>query len=344
MSSSTTIPLSVLDIASVDTAGGPVAALAGARELASAADALGYERFWVAEHHGMHGIASSVPAVLLAAIGQRTERIRIGAGGVILPNHAPYAVAESFATLATLFPGRVDLGIGRSGADPVLAHALRRAPDDEFTDTLEELLGFLDGGFPEGHPYQRLEALPRPPVAPRAWSLGASVRSATEAGRRGLPYAFAHHFFNSRGAEEALAAYRENFRPSARAERPHAIVTVFTICGETSEQARRLADPALFPVLRLGGSSPAVPLPSLAEAEAYHWADTERAAGDALLASQAVGDPDEVRRALTGLLERTGADELMITNNLTDVKEKIGSLARVRALAPSLPAPGHVGV
>ncbi|GGY13467.1 LLM class flavin-dependent oxidoreductase [Streptomyces minutiscleroticus] len=339
--SSTTIPLSVLDIASVDSAGGPVAALTGTRELAAAADELGYERFWVAEHHSLHGIASSVPAVLLAAIGERTERIRVGAGGVILPNHAPYAVAESFGTLATLFPGRVDLGIGRSGADPVLAHALRRAPNEEFSESLGELLAFLGDGFPDGHPYQRLEALPRPPAAPRVWSLGASVRSAAEAGRRGLPYAFAHHFFNSRGTQEALAAYRDGFRPSRWADRPHAIVTVFTVCGETSEQARRLAYPALFPVLRLNGASPAVPLPTAAEAEAYTWADTERAAADALLASQAVGDPDEVRRALSDLLERTGADELMITNNVTDVKEKIRSLERVRALAPSLPAPGH---
>jgi luciferase family oxidoreductase group 1 len=341
MSSSTTIPLSVLDIASVDSASSPVAALAGARELASAADALGYERFWVAEHHSLRGIASSVPAVLLAAIGERTSRIRIGAGGVILPNHAPYAVAEAFGTLGTLFPDRVDLGIGRSGADPVLAHALRRAPDDEFPAALEELLGFLGNDFPQGHPYHRLEALPQPPVAPQVWSLGASVRSATEAGLRGLPYAFAHHFFNSRGAREALAAYRENFRPSARADRPRAIVTVYTVCGEDAQQARRLADPAVFPVLRLGGSSPAVPLPSPEEAEAYAWADTERAAADALLASQAVGDPDEVRRALSGLLERTGADEVMVTNNITDVKEKIRSLERVRDLAASLPVPRH---
>ncbi|MFD8109722.1 LLM class flavin-dependent oxidoreductase [Streptomyces microflavus] len=342
MSSSTTIPLSVLDIAAVDSAGDPVAALAGARELASAADVLGFERFWVAEHHSLHGIASSVPAVLLGAIGERTSRIRIGSGGVILPNHSPYSVAEAFSTLATLFPDRVDLGIGRSGADPVLAHALGRAPGEAFAEAMEELLGFLGDGFPDGHHYQQLEALPRPPVAPGVWALGASVRSATEAGRRGMPYAFAHHFFNSRGAQEALAAYRDAFRPSPQAERPHAIVTVFTVCGQTSRQARRLADPALFPVLRLDGASPAAPLPSLEEAAAYDWSVPERAAADALLASQAVGDSDEVRRALTELLETTGADELMITNNVTDVKEKIASLERVRALAGSLPAPGRV--
>lgn len=342
MSSSTTIPLSVLDIAAVDSTGSPTAALAGTRELASAADALGFERFWVAEHHSLHGIASSVPAVLLGAIGERTRRIRIGSGGVILPNHTPYAVAEAFNTLATLFPDRVDLGIGRSGADPVLAHALRRAPGEGFPEALEELLGFLGDDFPEGHPYQPLKALPRPPVAPRVWALGASVRSATDAGRRGLPYAFAHHFFNSRGTQEALAAYRDAFLPSPRADRPHAIVTVFTVCGETSRHARLLADPALFPVLRLDGASPALPLPSPEEAAAYGWTDPERAAADALLATQAVGDPDEVRQALTSLLEHTGADELMITNNITDVKEKIASLERVRALSASLPAPGRV--
>lgn len=342
--SSTTIPLSVLDISAVDSASSPAAALAGTRELASAADTLGFERFWVAEHHSLHGIASSVPAVLLGAIGERTSRIRIGSGGVILPNHSPYSVAEAFNTLATMFPDRVDLGIGRSGADPVLAHALGRAPGEGLPGALEELLGFLGDGFPEDHPYQQLEALPRPPVAPRVWALGASVRSATEAGRRGMPYAFAHHFFNSRGTREALAAYRDAFRPSARADRPHAIVTVFTVCGETSRQARRLADPALFPVLRLDGFSPAVALPSPEEAAAYDWADPERAAADALLASQAVGDPDEVRRALTDLLESTGANELMITNNITDVKEKIASLERVRALAATLPTPGRVAV
>ncbi|MED7955237.1 MULTISPECIES: LLM class flavin-dependent oxidoreductase [unclassified Streptomyces] len=342
MTSSSRTQLSVLDISSIDSAGRPADTLVDTRRLVAAADELGYARFWVAEHHNSRGIAGSVPAVLLAALGERTTRIRIGAGGVILPNHAPYAVAESFRTLAALFPGRVDLGIGRSGADPVLAHALRRAPDEDFPAALEELLGFVGGGFPDGHVYQRLEALPEPPQPPRVWLLGASVRSAVDAGRRGLPYAFAHHFFNSRGTEEALRAYRESFRPSSRAERPHAIVTAYTVCGETAEQARRLTYPALFPVLRLNGASPTAPLPTVEEAAAYPWTDAERAAADALLSTQAVGDADEVRRALADLLERTGADELMVTNNVTDVDEKIRSLERVRELAESLPVPAGV--
>ncbi|MFD5920595.1 LLM class flavin-dependent oxidoreductase [Kitasatospora sp. NPDC058201] len=342
MTSSSRTQLSVLDISSIDSAGRPADTLVDTRRLVAAADELGYARFWVAEHHNSRGIAGSVPAVLLAALGERTTRIRIGAGGVILPNHAPYAVAESFRTLAALFPGRVDLGIGRSGADPVLAHALRRAPDEDFPAALEELLGFVGGGFPDGHVYQRLEALPEPPQPPRVWLLGASVRSAVDAGRRGLPYAFAHHFFNSRGTEEALRAYRESFRPSSRAERPHAIVTAYTVCGETAEQARRLTYPALFPVLRLNGASPTAPLPTVEEAAAYPWTDAERAAADALLSTQAVGDADEVRRALAALLERTGADELMVTNNVTDVDEKIRSLERVRELAESLPVPAGV--
>ncbi|MFD8694743.1 LLM class flavin-dependent oxidoreductase [Kitasatospora purpeofusca] len=341
-SSSPTVPLSVLDISSVDSAGRPADTLVGTRRLVAAADELGFTRFWVAEHHNSRGIAGSVPAVLLAALGERTTRIRIGAGGVILPNHPPYAVAESFRTLAALFPGRVDLGIGRSGADPVLSHALRRAPDEDFPAALEELLAFVDGDFPDGHVYQRLEALPEPPQPPRPWLLGASVRSAVDAGRRGLPYAFAHHFFNSRGTEEALRAYRESFRPSARAERPHTVVTAYTVCGETSEQARRLAAPALFPVLRLNGASPIAPLPTVEEAAAYPWTEAERAAADALLSTQAVGDAEVVRRALADLLERTGADELMVTNNVTDVEEKIRSLERVRELAPALPVPAGV--
>ncbi|MER5353978.1 LLM class flavin-dependent oxidoreductase [Kitasatospora sp. NPDC002551] len=342
MTSTPPIPLSVLDISSIDTAGRPADTLAGTRRLVEAADRLGCTRFWVAEHHNSRGIAGSVPAVLLAALGERAGRIRIGAGGVILPNHPPYAVAEAFRTLAALFPDRVDLGIGRSGADPVLAHALRRAPEEDYPAALEELLRFLGDGFPAGHAYHRLEALPQPPRPPQAWLLGASVRSAVEAGRRGLPYAFAHHFFNSRGTEEALRAYRENFRPSARAERPHAIVTAFTVCGETSEQARRLAAPALFPVLRLDGAAPTAPLPTVEEAQAYPWTDAERAAADALLGAQAVGDAGEVRRALADLLERTGADELMVTNNVTDADEKIRSLERVREIADTLPVPAGV--
>ncbi|WP_019074864.1 LLM class flavin-dependent oxidoreductase [Streptomyces hokutonensis] len=335
------IPLSVLDIAPVERGRTATRSLTTVKELARRADELDFRRFWVGEHHDTPGVASASPAVLLAALGSTTERIRIGSGGVMLPNHAPLVVAESFGTLGALFPGRVDLGVGRASATgPAVGTALRRgsADADAFGDDLSDLVRFVTGTFPEEHPYARLTAMPVPSVPAEIWVLGSSVGSAVLAAERGLPYAFAQHFFGARGAAEALHAYRSAFRPSALLGAPYAVLTVHTVCGEDDEHAARLAAPAVASALQIGGLARHDPLPSPEDAAAFDWPEKERAYAATLLAEQAVGGPDTVRRRLAELLGTTAADELMVTNNVTESKEKLRSLERVRELFEPVPA------
>src|SRR5947207_5242316 len=237
--------LSVLDLAPVAAGSSVAKALQNSLDLAQHVERLGYGRHWVAEHHNMPGIASSAPAVLLAHIGAATSNIRIGSGGVMLPNHAPLVVAEQFGMLEALHPGRVDLGIGRApGTDPLTARALRRTElsftEDEFPAQLVELLGYFDGEFPDGHPYRHITAVPGLGYRPALWLLGSSDYSARLAGMLGLPFSFAHHFA-ARGTLGALAAYRAAFRPSDERERPYAMLGVAVVCADTDERARWLA-------------------------------------------------------------------------------------------------------
>ncbi|MFB7498527.1 LLM class flavin-dependent oxidoreductase [Streptomyces sp. NPDC056161] len=327
------IPLSVLDIAPVERGRGAAHALNTVGELARRAEELGFLRVWVGEHHDTPGVASVAPAVLLAALGSATRTIRIGSGGVMLPNHAPLVVAESFGTLGTLFPGRVDLGVGRAPATgQAVASALRRLPADAFADDLGDLVHFVTDSFPPEHPYAGLTAMPVPAAPPEVWVLGSSVGSAALAGQRGLPYAFAHHFFGARGAAEALAAYRSAFRPSALLDAPYAMLTVHTVCGEDDGHATGLALPAVVSALEIGGLARHDPLPTPDEAAGYDWPDGKRDYAGTLLAGQAVGGPETVRRRLAELLDAARPDELMVTNNITDTKEKLRSLERVREL------------
>lgn len=296
------VALSVLELAPVERGAPEAAAVAGAREVARWADRAGLRRFWVAEHHNSGGIASSAPAVLLAAVGAVTERIRIGSGGVMLPNHPPLVVAESFRTLGALYPDRVDLGIGRApGTDPATAEALRRVPVDRFDSEVDDLLGFLRGTFPSEHRYEHIRAVPesRPP---QVWMLGSSVQSAQLAALLGLPYAFAHHFFGARGAAAALKTYRESFRPGPALSRPHAMVTAHVVCGEDDEHARWLAAPAVMSALGVGGAGRTDPFPTPKEAAAQEWSDEERRKAEALFAEQAVGGAERVARRLDELL------------------------------------------
>jgi luciferase family oxidoreductase group 1 len=221
-------PLSILDLATVGAGGTPAESLATSTELARRAEEWGYHRFWVAEHHGMPGVASSSPAVLLAHLAANTRTIRLGSGGVMLPNHAPLVVAEQFGMLHALHPGRIDLGLGRApGTDQATAAALRRSAEvdpDEFPQQVAELTAFLDDDFPEGHPYRRIHAIPGEANAPGAgrppiWLLGSSGFSAQLAGLLGLPFAFAHHF-SAANTVPALDLYRSSFRPSEALDRP----------------------------------------------------------------------------------------------------------------------------
>jgi luciferase family oxidoreductase group 1 len=329
------LPLSVLDLAPVGTGRTPSEAVSDTLALAERADALGFTRFWVAEHHGMPGVASSAPAVLIGALADRTRHIRVGSGGVMLPNHAALVVAEQFGTLAALHPGRIDLGIGRApGTDPRTAAALGRSlppgGPDGFPEQLGELGCFLAGEFPNGHPLAGVHAVPRPEQAPPIWLLGSSLYSAELAGLLGLPFAFAHHF-SSAATLPALARYRESFRPGRTLDEPYAMVTVQVVCAPTDEQAEQLALPSALAFLRLRQGRPGT-LPTPDDAAAHPWTEPERAFVAERRKGQAVGAPATVAAALGQLLAATRPDELMITSQLYDGADRIRSLELVRGL------------
>jgi luciferase family oxidoreductase group 1 len=317
-SRSVPVPLSVLDLVPVGTGVTAAQALRGSLDLARGVEHLGYTRYWLAEHHGMPGIASSATALLIGQIAAATSTIRVGSGGVMLPNHAPLAVAEQFGTLGTLFPGRIDLGIGRApGTDPATARALRRGASavgaDDFPQALSDLTTFLAGGaFPADHPLHGVGAFPQAP-APPIWLLGSSGYSAQVAGTLGLPFAFAHHF-SAANTLPALDLYRRSFRPSPGRERPYAIVAAAVLCAEDDERAEWLAAPVRLAMLRLRGGRPGV-FPSPEEAAAHAWTPQERAAAENITGSHIVGSPATVRAGLDALLDATEADEIMIVTN-----------------------------
>lgn len=306
------VPLSVLELATVAEGSTPAQALGEATALAGAVEGFGYHRFWVAEHHGMPAVASSAPAVLLAHLAAATASIRIGSGGVMLPNHAPLVVAEQFGTLEALHPGRIDLGIGRApGTDPRTARALRRTADvdaERFPDDLVELIGYFTGAVE--HP----RAIPGLGYLPEVWLLGSSLFSAELAGLLGLPFSFAHHF-SPRYTEPALDRYRQAFRPSAVCEAPHAMVAVAVVCAPTDEEARWLAGSTALSTLFLRTNRLA-PLPSPETAAGYAYTAEERAIVESVMATHVVGDPAFVRDGLDELVARTGADELMLTTRV----------------------------
>ncbi|MBN9755843.1 Luciferase-like monooxygenase [Pseudonocardia sp. Ae406_Ps2] len=306
------IPLSLLDLAPVGEGQSPERALATTVDLARRADRLGFTRFWVAEHHGMPGIASSTPEVLIAAIAARTRTLRIGSGAVLLSGRQPRAVAEAFGVLAALYPDRIDLGVGRGGGTTVSLDA-----------QLDQLGGHLTD--PLG------SALPHASAPAEVWLVGSSVASALVAAERGLPYAFAHHFFGPTDAVRALETYRSNFRPGPTRSVPHAMLTVHTVCGEDDAHARWLVAPALAPALGVAGLGPRSPFPAPDVAAALPWTTDQLDDAARLLDEQAVGSPATVRRRLHALAETTGADELMLTSNLTDGEDKLGSLGRIVA-------------
>jgi len=326
--------LSVLDVSPVSSGSNGAQALRNTLELAQLADRLGYERYWLAEHHNLATIASSAPEVMIGHVANVTERIRIGAGGIMLPNHAPLKVAETFRVLEALHPGRIDLGIGRApGTDPVTATALRRSDDglgaDDFPERFGELLAFSGDGFPKDHPFRSVVAMPSDIELPPIWLLGSSGYSATAAGKMGLGYAFASHFSPADPAP-AMRAYRENFEPSKDFVRPSAILAVAVICGETEEHAQRLASSMELAWVRMRSGKPG-PLPSPEEAMGYRYTLAERRLADAYRTMQVIGDPSTVRTRIEELAERTMADEVMVTTNVYDHAERLGSYERLAA-------------
>ena len=335
------IPLSVLELAPISSGGTAREALANTTELAKHVERLGYHRFWVAEHHSMPGIASSAPAVLIAHIAANTTTLRVGSGGVMLPNHAPLVVAEQFGMLEALHPGRIDLGIGRApGTDPVTAAALRRSADalsaEDFPQQLGELLAFFDGSWPEDHPYKAITATPGLGYRPPVWLLGSSGYSAQVAGLLGLPFAFAHHF-SSANTLPALALYRDSFRPSAYLPQPYSMIGASVLAADTDLHARYLAQPAGLSFLRLRSGFPG-PIPSSEETAAYPYTEQERAFVDDRLNSQIIGGPESVRQQLNELIAATQVNELMITTITHATEDRWHSydlVARLAGLKPN---------
>jgi luciferase family oxidoreductase group 1 len=306
------IPLSVLDLATVATGSTPASALIETTNMAKTAERLGYNRLWVAEHHSMPAVASSAPAVLIAHLANATTTLRVGAGGVMLPNHAPLVVAEQFATLEALHPGRIDLGLGRApGTDHVTARALRRAADlgsDTFPDDVVELISYL---LPRDGATQHPSPTPGSGYLPEVWLLGSSTFSAQLAGMLGLPFSFAYHFAPNL-LDSALALYRSSFRPSLLLDAPRAMVAVSVICAPTTGEAKWLAGSTALNILQRRTGRVGL-LPSPEEADVYPYTSEDIALIEETIASHLIGDPNDVHEGLVRLQARTDADELMIS-------------------------------
>ena len=327
------VPLSVLDVAPVADNVTPADALRNSIDLAQRTEALGFQRFWVAEHHNMPGIASSAPAVLIAHIASATASIRVGSGGVMLPNHSSLAIAEQFGMLEALHPGRIDLAIGRApGTDALTARALRRGSIDvdEFPQQLNELIGYFTGALPDEHPFSAITATPALGYMPPLWMLGSSDYGAQVAGHLGWPYAFAHHF-SPGNTMPALRAYRETFRPNKNLEQPYAMIGVSVLCAESDERADFLAGSGRLSFLRMRTGRPGR-APSPEEAAAYAYTDHERAFIASWTRSHIIGGPATVKAGLEELLERTQVDELMITTNCYYYDERVRSYELVASL------------
>ena len=309
------VPLSVLDIAPVGTGVSPSRVLRETAAMAQLAERLGYVRYWFAEHHGMPSIASSAPAVLIAHVAAATERIRVGAGGIMLPNHAPLAVAEAFQTLEALHPGRIDLGVGRApGTDPATSRALRPFDAEQFPQQLAEMVALSRGDFPPEHPFHRVRVVPTDVALPPIWILGSSGASARMAGSLGMGYSFARHF-SPTPPEPAIEAYRESFVPSEAFPAPHVILALSVVTAETGEAAAYHAASMDLVWVRLMRGELA-PLPTPEEALAYPYAPHEREIVRRQRALSIVGAPGEAAARVAEAARLARADEVMVTTNV----------------------------
>jgi luciferase family oxidoreductase group 1 len=325
-------PLSILDLAPVVDGASTREALLNSLDLARHADALGYQRYWVAEHHNMEGVASSATAVLIGQLAAATQRIRVGSGGIMLPNHAPLTIAEQFGTLAELFPGRIDLGLGRApGTDRPTMRALRRSlessGEDSFPNDVLELQGYLAQAAPDA----AVRAVPGQGTEVPIWLLGSSLYSAQLAAYLGLPFAFASHFAPEL-LMQALQVYRGGYRPSARHPRPHAMVAVNAIVAPTDEEARFLFTSIQQRFLGMvRGRRGKLPRP-VADMHAL-WNPMEEAQVARMLTESVVGSPQTVRDGLLATAERTGADELIVAGAVHEHALRLRSYALLAELA-----------
>ena len=328
--------LSVLDLAPVAEGSNPGQALRNSRDLAQHAERLGYTRYWLAEHHNMTGIASAATSLAIAHVAEGTERIRVGAGGIMLPNHAPLAIAEQFGTLESLYPGRIDLGLGRApGSDQLTARAMRRTligGEERFPQEVAELMAYLD----EPREGQAVVATPGAGTRVPIYILGSSTFGAQLAAYMGLPFAFASHF--APGAlEEALLYYRHGFQPSAQLDRPYVMLGVNACAAPTDEEARYLFSSTQQAFVNLRTGRPGR-MPPPREGYAETLAPAHQAILAGVLSRAVVGGPDTVRAGLTRFAETHGADELIVTTQVFDHDKRVRSfeiLAEAMGLTPS---------
>ncbi|TVP55128.1 MAG: LLM class flavin-dependent oxidoreductase [Halomonadaceae bacterium] len=320
--------LSILDLVRISEDEGPRGALDNARDLAIHGENLGYNRIWVAEHHNMASIASAATSIVIAHIAAGTQRIRVGAGGIMLPNHSPLVIAEQFGTLAHLFPDRIDLGLGRApGTDQGTLRALRRTPADSehFPQDVRELQGYLA----PGRPGQRIQAIPGVGTNVPLWILGSSTFGAALAAEFGLPYAFASHFAPDQ-LLPALQVYRSRFKPSKQLDKPYAMVGVNIIAADSDEEARRLAttQQMSFVDLLRGVSGPSsAPIDDIED----YWSPMEKAQVKRMLACSIVGSEATVRKGMDALVQETGADELIMVSDIFDHPARLRSIELIAA-------------
>lgn len=317
------IPFSVLDLSPIVQGGDAAQAFRNTLDLARHAERLGYRRYWLAEHHNMGGVASAATSIVIAHVASGTSTIRVGAGGIMLPNHAPLVIAEQFGTLASLFPGRIDLGLGRApGSDPVTARALRRnlAGDaDGFPQDVLELMGYFRPAAPD----QLVRAVPGAGLDVPLWILGSSLFGAQLAAALGLPYAFASHFAPGQ-MMQAIALYRREFRPSAELAQPYVMLGLNVFAADTDDEARLLWTSLLQAFVNLRRGRPG-PLPPPAEGFERELGPLERAGIEQALSCSVVGAPGAVRRGIEAFIARTRPDELMVTSQIFDHAARVRS-------------------
>jgi luciferase family oxidoreductase group 1 len=321
------IPLSILELATVATGSSPAQALYETTMMAREAEHLGYHRLWVAEHHAMPAVASSAPAVLMAHLANATSTLRIGSGGVMLPNHSPLVIAEQFATLEALHPGRIDLGLGRApGTDHVTARALRRSGDlraNNFPDDVVELINYLLPREEPVHP----SPVPGSGYLPQVWLLGSSTFSAQLAAALGLPFSFAYHFAPAL-IGQALDVYRSNFQASIFLERPHVMIAVSVLCAPSNDEARWLAGSNSLSIVQRNAGRMG-PLPSPEEAAAYPFTASESESVAETMSSHIIGDPVAVHDGLVALAHHTGADEFMLSTRTHSYEARLRSFSLI---------------
>jgi luciferase family oxidoreductase group 1 len=328
------VPFSVLDLSPIPQGGTPTLALQRTLELARQTELLGYKRFWLAEHHNMPGIASAATAVVMAYVAGGTKTIRVGSGGIMLPNHAPLVIAEQFGTLEALYPGRIDLGLGRApGTDQVTARALRRGRVNN-ADTFPQDVIELQSYFQPVAPGQAVQAVPGAGLTVPIWLLGSSLFSAQLAGLMGLPFAFAAHFAPEQ-LPEAVKLYHREFRPSATLARPYAMAAVAVYAADTDAEAARLFTSLQQSFVNLRRGMPATLPPPVDDMDGL-WSPMEQAGLDHAFSEAIVGSRQTVRAGIVDFLERTGLDELMITAAIYDQAARLRSFEIVAEVRDSL--------